>query len=396
MNTSTLLTIVTVALFLVSCTSDDPAVTPDNPIELPSGECFTSSGGFPEYLELPPVGDNGSYDPTLAGDPTTGVVWMIFSRVDGRGGEGQVSTHLAFSQDNGQTWCYAMQINVSEKVSNEELPDEYKGAVSAHWSHEVPSIAYFPEAPVNKQWRILWHRYLHVDDGVAGNDDREFAYGWIATKTASNPLLLADAPEEKLFSTGGYYKDEATTAYNDAILGVPEVNVQRLHSDLGQSLVLSEPGMQAYAGKLYVSLVSAHPTFGTNIILLSATSSGTWSYVSTLLTPEDAANLNASWTNFSATDLFVKDGTGYMLASPVNNIYQGVIMVQVDFESGTVLRNGSTPDVLYSIPKSTVPGIIQTGVATYDPLSFRSGIIFGDAIEMEPQFRLYATGDNVN
>ena len=62
------------------------------------------------------MGDNGSYDPTLAGDPTTGAVWMIFSRVDGRGGEGQVSTHLGFSQDNGHTWCYAMQINVSEKV----------------------------------------------------------------------------------------------------------------------------------------------------------------------------------------------------------------------------------------------------------------------------------------
>ena len=164
---------------------------------------------------------------------------------------------------------------------------------------KCPALPTFAEAPMNERWRITWHRYLHVDDGVAGNDDREFAYGWIASKTASDPLLLADAPEQKAVSV----QEDTTKMLLRKLTMMPslvnrKVNVQSLHPDLARSLVLSEPGMQAFGGKLYVSLVSAHPEFGNDVILLSSTSTGSWSYVSTLLTPEDAAGLNAAWTNF--------------------------------------------------------------------------------------------------
>ncbi len=399
---TTLIVFLIIGMALMSSCKDDEPIAPDNsenteePIEMVDpniSECVTLTGNYPEFIELAPVGDNGSYDPTLAGDPNTGRVWMVFSRVLGRGGSGQVSTHLSYSDDGGITWCYLEEINPSEKVALSDLPEEFATAVSAHWSHEVPSIAYFPEAPVDQRWRMTWHRYLHVDTGIAGSDNRQFANGWIATRTASDPSLLALATEEKLFSAVGYYKTPETEAYNDEIGGKPQVLLHQLHPNLAGAIVFTETGMQAYEGNLYVSLVLGSPSAGNSVILIKLDQNQTWSYVNTLLTPTDAANINGQWTNFSATDLFVQNGQGYMLVSPAADLYEGVLLFKIDLETGILVDEDSNgPDIFYNLPKSNVSGIIQTGVATYDPLSINTGIIFGDAVNDEPQFRLYATG----
>ena len=381
--------IVAFALVILACTREEGI----NPI--PSNlDCTNIGGPFPAFIALPPVGDNGSYDPTLAGDPETGRVWMVFSRVTGAGGEGQVSSHLAYSDDNGSTWCYVNEIHPSEKVEPADLPSEFSTAQSAHWSHEVPSLAYHPNAAADQRWQMTWHRYLHVNDGVPGNDDRQFAYGWIAMKSASDPMLLAAAPEVKLFSGSGYYKSLATEQFNNAIEGgAPQVKLHELHPDLVDAVIATEPGMQVFQDALYVSLLIGTISAGNSAVLLKYDASNSWTYVSTLLTPANAQAMNSQWTGFSATDLFVQNNKPYLLVSPVKVQYEGLLLFRLDLPVGTLVdTDNNGPDIIWSLPTTSGATIFQTGLGTYDSLSYNSGIIFGDAVSTEPQFKVYASG----
>lgn len=378
---------------LLSCKKDEKsAVEQVVASNQPTTECTMAlANSFPELIELPPLGDNGAYDPTIAGDPLSGKLWMVFSRVEGLGGVGKVSTHLAYSDNNGSSWCYANQINSSEDVAIADLPSEYSGAISAHWSHEVPSIAYDPNAPITKRWIMTWHRYLHVDNGVAGEDQRRFAYGWIASKTASSPSEFATMPEVKLFSAAGYYSTMAVKNYNDQIGGNPLVRFDQIHPDLSTAVVLTETGMHSYKGFLYMSLVMGNPS-GNKVVLIKY-SNGQWQYVSTLLTPADAQAINSMWTGFSATDIFVKNDQPYLIVSPVANLYEGLLLFQLNLPSGTLVDLDSNgPDVIWSLAKTAGSDVIQTGVGTYDELSYNTGIIYGDAVNGQPQFRIFASG----
>jgi len=376
-------------IHLQSCSEDDSMATSTTT----GDDCVLLAGTFPQYIEMPPVGDNGAYDPTLASDPLTGKVWMVFSRVDGAGGEGKVSSHLAYSDDNGTTWCYENEINSTITVNLGTLPDEFSSAISAHWSHEVPSLAYHPGAPETDQWVMTWHRYLHVDDGEGGNDDRQFAYGWIGMKTASDPTLLADAEEKKLFSAKGYYKTSATQNYNDAIIGPPAVRLDALNTALSGGQVFTETGMQYYQNELFVSLLMGNTSNGNSVVLIKTRDLMNWTYVSTILTPQDAQQINTNWTGFSATDLFLLEDQPYLLVSPVAQLYEGLLLFKLNLPVGTLVDNDSNgPDIFWTLPKTTGSTIFQTGVGTYDPLSFNTGIIYGDAISVEPQFRMYASG----
>ncbi len=382
------LTIATCLILFLACCKDEEQAP--MPIAL---DCAKIEGAFPAFIALPPVGDNGSYDPTLAGDPETGRVWMVYSRVDGAGGEGQVSSHLAYSDDHGTTWCYENEINASEKVDAADLPAEFTSTVSAHWSHEVPSLAFNPNAPADQRWIMTWHRYLHVNEGVPGTDDRQFAYGWVAMKSAPEPTLLATALEVKLFSGLGYYKNSETESFNNAIEGgLPQIKLHELHPDLSGTVLATESGMQVYQNDLYVTLLKGELA-GNSLVLLKYDASGTWQYVSTLLTPADAQAMDASWTGFSATDLFVQDDEMLLLVSPVEVQYEGLLLFKLDLPSGKLVDlDNNGPDIVWSLPTTSGTTIFQTGVGTYDSLSYNSGIIFGDALSVEPQFRVYASG----
>ncbi len=388
--------VISFAVFLIwalaSCSNNDDSQQMNENVN--QDICNSFSGPFPRYLNLPPGDDNGSYDPTLAGDPESGRVWMVFSRVRGPGGAGQVSTHLAYSDDHGLSWCYKNEINVSEKLSTSELPEEFKNtAVSAHWSHEVPSLAYVAHAPEAERWQMTWHRYLHVDDGVPSNDDRQFAYGWIGMRTAASPELLAQSPERKLFSAQGYYKDTQTESYNNSIIGPPELKINDLNPDLATTALLTESGMQVFNNELYISLLKGDLVNGNGIILIKESDNGSWEYISTLLTASDALSLNSSWASFSATDLFTIDSAAYLLVSPESDIYDGLALFELDVESGILVdSDNNVPDLIWQLPKTSGSEVFQTGVGTYDELCYETGIIYGDAVVDSPQFRIFASG----
>ena len=207
-------------------------------------------------------------------------------------------------------------------------------------------------------------------------------------------MLFAEAPEIKLFSGLGYYKNIETEQYNNRITGgVPLVKLHELHPDLSGAVLLTEPGMQVFQNELYVSLLMGNVTKGNSVVLIKYDATRSWNYISTLLSPADASAIDAKWTGFSATDLFLHDVQAFLLVSPVETNYEGLLLFKLDLVTGTILDiNGNGPDIIWSLPRTSGSGVFQTGVGTYDPLSYNSGIIYGDAFSVAPQFRLYATG----
>ena len=353
------------------------------------------AGNFPSHLDLPPSGNNGAYDATVATDPQSGRVWMIYSGVELEEGHSRVSTHLAYSDDGGACWSYAAIINASEVVQPAKYPLAFAKASAVYWQHEVPSIVFDPYAPQNERWRILWHRYLHVDDNIPGNEDRKFTYGWIGTKTAADPRGLTSAPEQKLFSSFGYQLTPEIEAYNDAEIGLPQLKLDDISPELTDAVAYTEPGMVALDGDLYVSMVHRSIASGKVVLIKLDHSSQNWQYVATPLTDQDARDLNPAWRSFSATDLFAIDDRAYLLASPVITLYEGTLLFELDLKTGLIKKDeAGLPEVIYAMGKT--PGVIQSGVATFDPGLTASGILTGDALLTAPQFRMYATGIVIN
>ncbi|MEO1651977.1 MAG: sialidase family protein [Bacteroidota bacterium] len=349
------------------------------------------TGNFPQALALSPTADNGVYDATVASDPQSGRVWMIYSGVELIQGSSRISTHLAYSEDGGASWIYTGLVNASEALAPEDYPAEFSEAQAVFWQHEVPSITYDPDAPANERWRILWHRYLQVDDGIPSNEDRQFAYGWIGSKSAATPEGLLRAEEQKLFSTLAYHLNPSIEAFNNSILGLPQVRLDGLDPELSGTLVFSEPGMLAYQGDLYVSLLRRDMSEAKIVLIKFNQVRQSWEYVASLLDNQDARALNPSWNSFSASDLFLIDRQAFILVSPVVNLYEGVLLLAFDPIRGQVRRDEEgLPDILYSLEKT--PGAIQTGVATYDEGLTATGMLFGDAFMGLPQFRMFASG----
>ncbi len=356
--------------------------------------CVAGSAAFPRPLELPGTEPNGVFDPNLARDPETGRLWMAYSGVTGPAGSGLVSTHLAFSDDDGLTWCGGGAVNQAATVPPEEQPPRL-AMPNGHWSHEVAAIARDPGAPPEERWRLVWHRYLHIEDSDPDTDDRRFEHGWIAQRTAATAEGLRTAPEGKLFSSAAYHATPNIEAYNDAVLGVaPEKRFDR-DPDLGSCLAFTEPGMIAFGGDLYVALFCFRAASEQDIVLVRLThATGGWAYVGTLLTTRDATPINPALVGFNAADLLSVGGTHRLLVSPtVGSAYLGCLDYEVDLPAATLRDiDGNGPDPLHAVPKNPDPGVYQTGACTYDEHS-PLGLIVGDTYLSGVQFRLVATGD---
>lgn len=120
--------------------------------------------------------------------------------------------------------------------------------------------------------------------------------------------------------------------------------------------------------------------------------SDSWSYVSTLLTTQDAQAIDPSLVGFNAADIYAAGDTHRLIVSPTAGLYLGCIEYQLDLGTGQLQdRQGDGPDALWTHPKNTDPGVIQTGACTYDQHS-SLGVVVGDTHLSGVQFRLYATG----
>ena len=378
-----------------SADSDASSLSGPSEPEAPA-VCTVGSGPFPRPLELPNAEPNGVFDPNLARDPGTGRLWMVYSGVTGPAGSGLVSTHLAYSDDDGTTWCHAGVVNQARAVPREEQPARVAGS-NGHWNHEVAAIVNDPAAPVQARWRLVWHRYLHVEDSDPATDDRRFEYGWIAQRAAASAEALLTAPETKLIAAAAYSALPEVEAYNDAVTGGRPL--WRLDRDpaLAGCLAVTEPGVVASGGALYVAMFCFRAAEDQDIVLVRLThGTGEWAYVGTLLTTADATAINPALVGFNGADIVTVGGTHRLLVSPtVGAGYLGCIEYQVDLGAGRLRDDdGNGPDPLFGYSKNEDPGVFQTGACTYDEGS-PLGLIVGDTYLTGIQFRLIATGEPI-
>ncbi len=390
------LTVALAAALSAGCdgtSSDKPDAGSDDagPPDGAGPECTEGTGAFPRPLELPGAEPNGVFDPNLAYDPASGRLWITYSGVTGPAGSGLVSTHLAYSDDGGDSWCEAGIVNPAAVVPVDDQPAD-KAQPDAHWSHEVSALAVDPGAPPEARWRLIWHRYLHIDDGNAATDDRHFEHGWIAQRRAATPEELLTAEETKLFSGLAYHVDSSVEAYNDSVAGGKPDKRFDQDPDLGSCLAFSEPGLLAHAGTLYVAMFCYRGATEQDIVLVRLShTTGEWSYAGTLLDVADAQAINPALENFNGADLFATGDEHRLVITPAaGGAYLGCLTYELDLAQGTL----PTKVALHGIEKTPDPAVFQTGACAYHEQS-GTGMIVGDTFLSGVQFRLVATGETL-
>ena len=343
------------------------------------------------------AGELGAFDPAPASGPGRPHLWMSYSSVSDLVVAGvhiaAVSTRLASSPDRGGTWADSgVLLNAAQVEANP--PPGFAG-MPAVWQHEVSRIVYDRRALPAERWKLVWHRYLNVNDGDPATDDRRFAYSWIGLKAASSPPGLAAAPERKLFAGLGYYLAPGITSYNDGVGGPPEVRLDVLDPELGDCLVFTEPGLLATSKALYASLscATAQPESRRIVLLKWPYPAGPWEYRGTLLRARDAVAIDPGFTSFTASELAGRGRRTYLIVSPTvqpSDWYGGCLVFALEDIDRALLRDADgdgRADVLLRLAGS--PGTFS-GACGWDRAARRSGIIYGEVFPAAvPVFRMF-------
>jgi hypothetical protein len=334
---------------------------------------------------IPGAPGHGIFDPSIVSNGR-GKLYMALSGVHavvpGGGFDTYgVSTYLAVSSNQGKSWKLLGVINPAIQVQLGRKPRR------GIWQSEVPVLAFDPQAPKQARWKLIWHQYLNI------KGDRKFEHGWIAYKEAATPRALASAKPMKLFTAWGYDKvNSDPSGWTRPAIPGPGVNkLHKMVRGLKNCVALSEAGMMAKPDALYLSMMCFKPKLlgllgaSHHVILLkcarpcNATAPGAWSYVGTVLTPDDAKNLNLR--KFCATDLFSEGGHDYITVSPVGKVpvksaYKGCYVFRfADLARGKVERRGDgRPAVVtrISLNKKSF-----NGACSFLPVGPAKGLVIG-------------------
>jgi hypothetical protein len=355
---------------LSACNED--TTTPADPPDTPT----------PEEITIEGVGQHGIFDPSLAHDPETGLLWMSYSEVeDSQMWPDQnvaVQTRLAWSDDAGDTWTdTGSLINPAEDLALPLDPPNNAGT----WEQEVPALIHDPGAPADERWKLIWMRYLQINHSPA------YMHGWLALKTAPGPAGPWSA-ERKLFAALGY------DAVNDATIGPPEVFVNTLDPELSATVIVAEPGILATDSALYVTMLAAEaePGGGKIALLKWPHPAGPWQYLGSFLTNADDAP-QFGFEGFSAPELFNQNGATYLIVTPQNNdSYQGTMVFEVtDLETATLRRAEGVPTLALEFYGTDGT---HNGAAGYHEQATGSGLIYSevDTSEQPLFFRIFKSG----
>ncbi len=366
-----------------------PDVAKSDVAEFDAPVCTQASGSYPRAIPLT-AGSEGIGDASFALDPGGARTWMSYSSVaPGPDNLVLVSTRLAYSDDGGTTFCDAGEINSATAITTP--PTELAG-VTSFWNHEVSTLIYDPFAPAAEAWRLEWQRYLIANTGAA--DERQFQYSWIAERRAASPMGLATATEHKLFAGAAYAATPDVQAYNDGVIGPPEVQFAAIDPALADCVVLTEPGLFATSSARWLALACATGTAATTrIVLVSDPRTGSWQYASRLLGETEAQHINAALDGFGAPALFSAGGATYLLATPTaGTTYLGCIEYQLTLPAGTLVDANADgqPDPVRSVMGTT--GF--SGACAYDASLGANGFVMGqaDTAVSPPTFALLETG----
>ncbi|MGC4000363.1 MAG: fibronectin type III domain-containing protein [Anaeromyxobacter sp.] len=345
------------------------------------------------YAPLQVAGDDspsGVFDPSVL-RTSAGELWLAYSGVDyhldAQSHQVQdVSTRLARSADGGRTFTFARTLAAAGPATVTDTTHQLCGATtcSGRWVHETPWLVEDAADPdPARRFKLFAMKYFLYPPATPAT---VYALGAVVMWTAPTP--------------GGAWSEEGPLlgwALTPPELAAP-VDVNGLDPALGDCVVLAEGGAWVRDGAL--DLVLSCPVPGADplpqkiVLLRSRDHARTFSYVSTLLEPEDAAAYGASF--FTAPSLPpAADQAPVLLVTPtLSGFYAGCLALPfADPVAGTLVRAGGVPVPILGAP---VPAAGHFGGAcAWEGGLGAPGILIDDVVlggPWPPQFRILATG----
>jgi hypothetical protein len=344
-----------------------------------------------DYRALPIAGDtspSGVFDPSVL-RLANGDIWMSYSSVNYYNNASSqlvqdVGIRLARSVDGGATFNYAATIASPSNTTVTDAGMTACGVLTCQgrWVYETSWLIDDSTDPdPARRYKLFAHKYFLSPGKVPATF---YHLGSIVMWTASAP--------------------DATWSAETSLLGwnltppqlTPQRIVNSLHTDLAPCIVVAE-GSASVRGSA-IDFVFACVYGGGNplpqkiVMLRSLDHANSFQYVSTLLTPTDAAPISAS--HFSAPAILSTPGTApVLLVTPViNGFYSGCIVIPfADDAVGQLFRVNSLPVGILYTPVLNVVG----GACTYDRGLGARGILMNNVIQgatvVQTQFRIYAT-----
>lgn len=300
------------------------------------------------YTRVTVTGDTsalGIIDPSVAyaQDASSGL--MTYTAVPSLDG---VHIAIADSTDHGATWRYVADVTDSAPITITTTDDSICGAASCAGKlvYESSSLIVDPSDPnPGHRLKVFAHAYFF-------NTDRHLEIGYIAMDTASTPQ--GPWTETKLFGW-----DSSSPLSNTGV--AYDVSTDPGLTGLHDCVIVGEPGAVVRPSGTIDLALSCPVAYndGTSTVdirlLRSDDHGATWTFVATMLTPDDATALGATSKEINGADLFFAGGTYHLIATPTGPVdfpggtddgYRGCVVVPVeDLDAGTVSRCGGEPIV---------------------------------------------------
>lgn len=338
------------------------------------------AGDPPATLGGGPSPFRGYGDPSLERDPATGTIWMTYSwlevLVSSPGPppvtDFGVETHLARSDDDGQTFSFVRKLNDNQQIQH---PDNGENGWT---SHEVSTIT-----KRGADWEALWLTYFDPN-GPTGYRDIYYQ-----RSLAADPSQLGDSVE----------------AWADGWLTSPSFGAQHDLStipELSDCAAPTEPALLTYAGETYLATNCVVIVDGQlrpdleRLVLLKETPAG-YQYLGVLLNYDDAVDNGGE--RIEQADLAISEnGAVLLIGTPIQAAQPNHLGCKVfevtDLETAQVRRDTNGEATVLT----TITGdddTIGAGLCTYDAAS-ETGVVMVlhqfTPSPMEVVFSMRATG----
>lgn len=336
-----------------------------------------------------PCGIRGQFDPSLAQDRETGLLWMAYTDVtlffpepdDIETVAAAYETHLARSADHGASWQFVATLTTAQRFEH----PRFGGSVIGH---EVPDLTQNPDG----SWSLLWLHYTRPYGAVGFNDPV------IARKDAPTPADLADAPTQYHLS-GEVGSPSFAADYQPA-------------SGLDNCTGLTEPAIFTAEGRTFVVVecVSVEIVQGVQEVQWHEgrielfewfAEDERYEHRGSLTEYTDAREMIfGAAQNVSLTQPTVaqaRDGSWLLLVTPLDDTreipYQGCRVLTIDdLDTGTIQRDeGGSAVVRAAVVAES--GHLGAGQCSYHAQS-ETGVVFTRGLDSADELRLnlVATG----